>query len=564
MSRVQTYREAFERELWAGALGAYAPGWPCRKESSEEALIEALRRYWGAGDPHALLAVGRRLEALGPIGNSIVSRLRLSLLRLGCFAQAVALSDRRPAAASDSRGIFERAWALAGVGRIAEARAALAQAPELADDYAAPLSELLKAESDPLGPEDWPSARRLVRDALSLGLGALAARQLAGALAAGGLDPMLGLEEDELEDAVDLARAAMRLCGPAEAPLLLDALGPLYAEGQERAAFWAVRDGLAGDGDSGADMEDSGDPRRAALHYLLALACSAAGRRRIAIRRLGRLTLGADANRDALCDLARDVARETLAGFEMTFAAPAGARKVVDVFPYNGELALLEIKLHQMSPWVDRFVLVEAATGFDGRPKPLAFEAHRARLGKLADKVEHVVVEEFPEHLDTPAARAFYQRDQGIKALSGFLAPEDLVLISNVGEVLDGAVVAGFDGRMGLFRLQTFAYFLNLRLSREQDRSSPCVAVQARFLAGSGMGYLRAGLHAYSKAWTEDAGWRFTRVYPASAAERGEHEKRVGEILAGRTPAGHESTRLDERLPGFVLQRRTELGKIVL
>jgi hypothetical protein len=563
LSRIQIYREAFDRDLWRSAIRAGAPGWPCPEDTEDAALREALREAWKSGDPHAILVIGRALEATGHMNLSEVSRVRLSLLRLGLFEEAARLTERFPGSPSDARAAYERAWALIGLDRPAAAQHALINAREL-QEYADPLARLIKAEIDASGAAVWESARQMVLDAIGLGLGGVAARQLAAALATGGLDPSLGLEEAELEDAIELTQAAMRVCGPAEAALLLDAVGPLYADGADRAAFFAVRDGLAGEGDNGADMRDcDGDARRASLRYLLGQAYSAARQRRSAIRRLGRLVESLPGAKDALCDLAREVAQDTLADLDLGFVSPPAKRKVFDVFPFNGEHAALEIKLNQMSAWVDRFVIVEAPITFDGRPKPLHFQERKARYAAFADRISHVVVDRFPEHLDTAPARACYQRDQAVRGLAGLCAPQDLVLLTDANVVLDGRTMKDFWGRFGLCRLQTYAYFLNLKQSREPDRSFPSVAIEARFLAGCGISYIRAGMAAYSKAWWEKAGWRFTRLASApGAADAGDQERR--EIRAGRALQGLERAKLDEALPSYVRDRRRELADLIL
>ena len=45
-----------------------------------------------------------------------------------------------------------------------------------------------------------------------------------------------------------------------------------------------------------------------------------------------------------------------------------------DCFTFFNELDILEIRLNEMAPVVDRFVLVEARKTFQGADKPLYFE----------------------------------------------------------------------------------------------------------------------------------------------------------------------------------------------
>jgi beta-1,4-mannosyl-glycoprotein beta-1,4-N-acetylglucosaminyltransferase len=67
--------------------------------------------------------------------------------------------------------------------------------------------------------------------------------------------------------------------------------------------------------------------------------------------------------------------------------------KVYDCFPFFNELDRLEIRLHELDPVVDYFVLVEATQTFQGGEKPLYFQENKERYKKFLDKIIHVVVD---------------------------------------------------------------------------------------------------------------------------------------------------------------------------
>ena len=69
---------------------------------------------------------------------------------------------------------------------------------------------------------------------------------------------------------------------------------------------------------------------------------------------------------------------------------------VHDCFIFFNELDALELRLEELDPVVDRFVLVEARTTFTGQAKPLVFAEHRGRFAKFLPKLVHVVVDELP------------------------------------------------------------------------------------------------------------------------------------------------------------------------
>ena len=70
--------------------------------------------------------------------------------------------------------------------------------------------------------------------------------------------------------------------------------------------------------------------------------------------------------------------------------------RLFDCFTFYDELDLLELRLAELGDIVARFVLVEAASTFQGQPKPLVFEKEKARFAPWLDKIEHVVID-FPD-----------------------------------------------------------------------------------------------------------------------------------------------------------------------
>ena len=46
---------------------------------------------------------------------------------------------------------------------------------------------------------------------------------------------------------------------------------------------------------------------------------------------------------------------------------------IYDIFSFNNELDMLDIRLNVLSPYVDYFVIVEATETFSGVEKPLYF-----------------------------------------------------------------------------------------------------------------------------------------------------------------------------------------------
>ncbi|WP_052710047.1 glycosyltransferase [Azospirillum thiophilum] len=189
---------------------------------------------------------------------------------------------------------------------------------------------------------------------------------------------------------------------------------------------------------------------------------------------------------------------------------PPGGRRVFDCFQFYNELDLLEVRLAELYPVVDRFVLVEATYTHAGAAKPLHYADNRARFAAYADKIIHIVVAEDPGGFAWN--REAHQRDAILRGL-GDCRPSDMILISDADEILRVPVVERLrwepDEGATLFapHLDIFLYFLDLKAP------DPWVSVaaapwelirriganRARYLAKQGIGRP-----------VPDAGWHFT------------------------------------------------------
>lgn len=139
------------------------------------------------------------------------------------------------------------------------------------------------------------------------------------------------------------------------------------------------------------------------------------------------------------------------------------ARMIYDCFMFFNELDVLEIRLHVLADVVDRFVLVEARQTHQRHDKPLYYFENRSRFASFANRIDHVIVDEFPDEAADPLACENWQRNAirfGIRdAEAG-----DTILISDVDEIPKPELVLAAARRAGVsvFRQVMFCYFLNL------------------------------------------------------------------------------------------------------
>ena len=492
--RHKAYRRAYEADLWNGA-GPKIPAAQLSAAGHGE-LWAWFRRAWSLRDLGETVRIGEALQVMGVLGLTDLTRLRSALVSLGRIDEAAAMN---PAGAGDPQDVL----ALAAAGRTREARDQLAHIDVALDP---PTATLLRRVLDQVcGPETvWDAESGPIAAALELSCGDLAAGLAAEALG------RCALSAEHFAPAVELLHGSFRLATPAAASRLLDALEPLFAPA-DRPAWTAVRRVVAGDADDGPIMTVAASEHdRFAMAYLLTAACAAAGRPDAAVRRLCSFWHLDLASSEYSVELARLVG---LAERPMLHAAaPAGRRLTFDVFPFNGEFVLLDLKLAAMAEWVDGFVLVEAPWTFTNNPKPLYFQDNKARYARYADKIIHVIADAPPPFMAAAWAREYHQRDQGVRGLSGVCSPNDLVLISDVDEIVDPLALQDFCEPFATLEMRAFHYFFNYERVGNARPERKVGLVEARMLEAAGLSALRVGMWAYSKRRVPDAGWHFSSM----------------------------------------------------
>ena len=145
-----------------------------------------------------------------------------------------------------------------------------------------------------------------------------------------------------------------------------------------------------------------------------------------------------------------------------------GRPRVFDCFTFFNELDLLEVRLNELAPVVDVFVIAEATRTFTGKEKPLYFKENSARFAPFLDRMVHVVVDDFPD-TSSSWTREIHQRDCVRRGLAS-AGPEDILLLSDVDEIpRAGSVAQMLDDPPGpneviCFELDWHAFYFNVRL----------------------------------------------------------------------------------------------------
>ena len=136
---------------------------------------------------------------------------------------------------------------------------------------------------------------------------------------------------------------------------------------------------------------------------------------------------------------------------------------IYDCFMFFAEHEVLDIRLHELSDVVDRFVLIEAGVTHSKRPKPFYFEENKHLFAEFLDRIVHIKLNCLPDTPDNWDAEKF-QRNCLSAALVGCKA-DDLVIISDVDEIPRASEVAKYNPADGVrsFDHTLYNYFLNCR-----------------------------------------------------------------------------------------------------
>jgi beta-1,4-mannosyl-glycoprotein beta-1,4-N-acetylglucosaminyltransferase len=132
---------------------------------------------------------------------------------------------------------------------------------------------------------------------------------------------------------------------------------------------------------------------------------------------------------------------------------------VIDAFPFNDELDMLEMRLGQMNEVADHFVIIEVARTYRGDPKPLYYRDNIERFSKWNHKI-HCISPTLPN----VGSWEFevIQRDAllgTIKSLNP--KPEDTITFSDCDEIPNPEVVRSYTPDLGLRNLRQYTFWYN-------------------------------------------------------------------------------------------------------
>lgn len=586
MTLTDRHLDELKRERWRdfeAEVERYLPLLAGRGFGIVAPAVRAARNH----DSLTVCAIGEALIRAGVLGlkplrsTGFIGVLHRTLVEEGRYDAALKVFDSLTEEDLGRAKVWVvRARALIGLGQVEGARAAIARALEInpevrgGRELKALLVERRKLRAKLDGNRmSWADLRRLVEVHQELGMRDVAAKLIKNRM------PLLPEPTpDDYDDGVRLLQAALRLLGPEAAVRLGAGLGGVRQDHRLKAltAECRIALGLAEEA-AGADTGGRG------VRLQRAIAVAETGRLEEAIERLGRMTVKLKEDLEVRAALGFYVGRRVLEENPLALRPPDGPRRIFNLMPFNDEFSLLKFHLAEMSGWVDKFVIVESRVTFTGKSKPLYFERNKSSFAQYADKILHVVVPDHPAAFHSPWGRDFRQRDMAVTALSGLASPDDLVLLTDVDEIVDRRALEGFNGDLAGLRMAMFRFFLNYRPAPENDpvRRTGAV-VKAGLLQRFGSSYIRFDLARRKDGQLIDnAGWHFNSICDAARLvakvnsyahqERGDDWRDVGTVDArlssiknGEFEDGWERAEVDETFPAYVRKHQGRLGDLLI
>lgn len=235
---------------------------------------------------------------------------------------------------------------------------------------------------------------------------------------------------------------------------------------------------------------------------------------------------------------------------------------IFDCFPFFDELDVLEIRLHEMAPLVDKFVIIEAGETYGGGKKPFNFDP--AKFAKFP--IEYIKLDPlYPPCVDrtTGRLREAYQRNLLMPTLARLAKPEDVVIFSDCDEIPRMKAVKDalplLQGGIHRLKQRSYYYNVNTLVDYGHDFASRARAGLWRDVEACGTMY---AFRMYQKGTCpaiEDGGWHFSyfggvgkikhkvaALSPFLAEYRLFGDGQLAEDIAGRKDLHHRKCEMPE------------------
>lgn len=195
---------------------------------------------------------------------------------------------------------------------------------------------------------------------------------------------------------------------------------------------------------------------------------------------------------------------------------------IIDVFSFNGELDILELRLNILNDSVDQFIICEGDETTAGNPKPRYFEQNKERYAKWAHKIKYHIFSPYLDpilntfaqrYLPIPQEQHWWHREfiqkESMRFALTHLYDDDKVFIGDVDEIWDPTITYP-EGRAEL-QQTVYIYYLNNKSSEQWTGTS---VMNYKDIKTNTLDNLRAYDEArkYMHAPVIKSGWHFTNI----------------------------------------------------
>ena len=121
--------------------------------------------------------------------------------------------------------------------------------------------------------------------------------------------------------------------------------------------------------------------------------------------------------------------------------------RIFDIFSFTDEIGTLEIRLHEMYDWVDKFIIIESDETFSGKERELIFPKiiKQKLFQKFQHKIEYSICR-YPDSMKVKADnfsksvwdREYYMRDICMKESISQLdvKDHDILIVGDIDEII--------------------------------------------------------------------------------------------------------------------------------
>lgn len=203
---------------------------------------------------------------------------------------------------------------------------------------------------------------------------------------------------------------------------------------------------------------------------------------------------------------------------------------VIDVFSFNGELDILELRLHILDKAVDQFIICEGDETTAGNPRPRYFEENLERYKKWLPKIKYHIMSPYTDPVLKVFAqtylpidenqhwwhREFIQKESMRYALT-HLHDDDMVFVGDVDEIWDPTLT--YPKHRAELEQTVYTYWLNNKSSEYWTGTS---LMLYRDIKIQTLDNLRAYDESRKYMWAPKmkSGWHFTNQGGAEAIKR--------------------------------------------